>query len=77
MTEINDFLLDNEIQIRLGFFFGVFVIMALWEVVAPRRQLIIPKLQRWTNNLALVFLNSLLLRLLFPAAAVGMAFFCQ
>ena len=77
MTEINDFLLENEIQVRLGFFFGVFVVMALWEVVAPRRQLIIPKLQRWTNNLALVFLNSLLLRLLFPAAAVGMAVFAN
>lgn len=75
MTDINDFLLDNEIQVRLGFFFGVFFVMALWEVVAPRRQLIVPKLLRWTNNLALVFLNSLILRFLFPMAAVGMAFF--
>ena len=77
MTEINDFLLENEIQVRLGFFFGVFVVMALWEVVAPRRQLIVPKLLRWTNNLALVLLNSLILRLLFPAAAVGMAVFAN
>ena len=77
MTEINYFLLENEIQVRLGFFFGVFVVMALWEVVAPRRQLFVPKLLRWTNNLALVLLNSLILRLLFPAAAVGMAVFAN
>ncbi|MDT8364334.1 MAG: sterol desaturase family protein [Nitrosomonas sp.] len=30
---------------------------------------------RWVNNLELVFLNSIMLRLLFPAAAVGVAAF--
>jgi sterol desaturase/sphingolipid hydroxylase (fatty acid hydroxylase superfamily) len=30
---------------------------------------------RWVNNLSLVFLNSLVLRLIFPAAAVGVAVF--
>ncbi len=75
MNELNSFITENEIQLRLGFFFAVFIIMALSELVAPRRQLIIPKLLRWTNNLLLVFLNSFILRLLFPAAAVGMAAF--
>jgi sterol desaturase/sphingolipid hydroxylase (fatty acid hydroxylase superfamily) len=75
MIEIDAFLLAYEIYIRLGSFFGVFFVMALWELVAPRRQLIVPKLLRWTNNLALVFLNALILRLLFSAAAVGMALF--
>jgi sterol desaturase/sphingolipid hydroxylase (fatty acid hydroxylase superfamily) len=32
---------------------------------------------RWTNNIGLVFFNSLILRLLFPAAAVGMAVWVQ
>ncbi len=73
--DINTFITNHEITIRLGFFFGVFIIMAIWEIAVPRRQLIVPKLLRWSNNLALVFLNSLILRLLFPAAAVGMAFF--
>lgn len=75
--DINTFITNHEISIRLSFFFGVFIIMAIWEMVAPRRQLIVPKLLRWSNNLALVFLNSVLLRLLFPAAAVGMAFFAS
>ncbi|VAW53045.1 Fatty acid hydroxylase family (carotene hydroxylase/sterol desaturase) [hydrothermal vent metagenome] len=77
MNEINNFIIAHEIQIRLGFFFGIFIIMALWEIVAPRRKLTIPKLVRWGNNLALVFLNTLVLRLLFPAAAVGMAIFSR
>lgn len=77
MNELTDFITGNEIQLRLGFFFGVFLVMALWEIVAPRRQLILPKLLRWSNNLLLVFLNSFIVRLLFPAAAVGMAAFAN
>lgn len=68
-------ILQHEVGIRLGFFFGVFAVMALWEVLAPRRALTVSKLLRWSNNLGLVFLNSLVLRLLFPAAAVGVAAF--
>ena len=64
-----------EIPIRLGFFFGVLALMALWETQAPRRPATVSKALRWANNLGLVLLNTLLLRLLFPAAAVGMAAF--
>ena len=69
------FLQTHEAAIRLGFFVGTFVVMALWEVLAPRRILTVGKALRWVNNLGLVDLNTLLLRLLFPAAAVGMAAF--
>jgi sterol desaturase/sphingolipid hydroxylase (fatty acid hydroxylase superfamily) len=71
----NDFILANEMAIRLGFFLGVFGIMALWEVISPRRRLQTSKTIRWVNNLGLVLINSIILRLLFPAAAVGMALF--
>lgn len=70
-----EFIAQHEVTIRLGFFFGVFAIMALWEIKAPRRTLTISKAIRWTNNLGLVFFNSLILRLIFPAAAVGVAAF--
>lgn len=73
----NDFILENEVTIRLGFFFGVLLLVGLWELASPRRPLSQPKLLRWTNNLGLTFLNSLLLRLLFPAAAVGVAVFAN
>jgi sterol desaturase/sphingolipid hydroxylase (fatty acid hydroxylase superfamily) len=71
--DLNTLLATYEVQVRLGFFFGVLVVMAGWEILAPRRALSVSKTVRWANNLALVLLNSLLLRLLFPAAAVGMA----
>jgi sterol desaturase/sphingolipid hydroxylase (fatty acid hydroxylase superfamily) len=48
--------------------------MALWEVIAPRRALSVSKLRRWLNNIGVVALNTVLLRLIFPAAAVGLAF---
>jgi len=67
----------NEKIIRMSVFFGILIVMALWEVVAPRRALTVSKAVRWVNNLGLVFFNSFLLRVIFPAAAVGMATFAN
>ncbi|KAF0099073.1 MAG: fatty acid hydroxylase [bacterium] len=69
------FILSHEPAIRLGFFLGVFAVVALWEVAAPRRALTVSKVLRWSSNLGLVVLNTVLLRLLFPLAAVGVAAF--
>jgi len=68
-----DELLQHEPAVRLGFFFGVFATMALWERLAPRRALGAPKIWRWTNNLGIVFLNTAVLRVLFPTTAVALA----
>ncbi|MEE4146273.1 MAG: sterol desaturase family protein, partial [Halieaceae bacterium] len=67
----------HEAGLRLGFFIGVLALMATWEILAPRRRPGIPKAIRWTSNLGLVLLNTLLLRLLFPAAGVGAAVFAS
>lgn len=64
---------SHEPLVRLSAFFGMFAVMAIWEAVAPRRARLLPRRVRWRHNLALVLLNSLILRLLFPAAAVGFA----
>ena len=71
-----DFVLSHEPTIRLGFFLGVFALVALWELAAPRRALVVSKARRWASNLGLVVLNTVMLRLLFPLAAVGVAAFC-
>ena len=63
--------------IRLGSFLGILVLMALWEAATPRRPQSIRRILRWPNNLGLVVLNTLVLRLLFPFAAVGVAFLAQ
>lgn len=72
-----DYVIEHELAIRLIAFFGIFGLMATWEVLAPTRTLLFSKTRRWLSNLGLVALNSLLLRLLFPAAAVGAASFAS
>lgn len=69
------FVMQNEPAIRLSFFFGIFAVMAMWELMAPRRALTVSKIVRWSNNIGLVFINSIILRLLFPAGAIGIAAF--
>lgn len=66
-------MLENEPFIRLGFFLGVFALVALWEVLAPRRALAHPRRVRWPGNLGIVALNTAVLRVMFPTAAVGAA----
>ena len=72
---MDTWLLTHATGVRLGMFLGVFALMAAWEVVAPRRVLQESKRVRWASNLAITALNSVLLRILFPAAAVGAAVF--
>ena len=68
-------LLSYEVPVRLGAFLGIFAAMAAWEVQAPRRALHERKSLRWTNNLALAVLNSILVRAILPVAAIGLAGF--
>ncbi len=70
---MQDFIMQNEPAIRLSFFAGVLLAVALWEVLAPRRKLSLSRLSRWPGNLGIVVLNTLVLRFAFPFAAVAMA----
>jgi len=70
---MSETILAAEPTIRLAAFLGVLAVMALWEAAAPRRRRDIPRAIRWTNNLALVVVSTILLRLSFPIIAVGLA----
>jgi sterol desaturase/sphingolipid hydroxylase (fatty acid hydroxylase superfamily) len=70
---IESYLLSHEPAVRLGIFLAVFSAVALGEIAAPRRDLKQSKGTRWTNNLVLVALNTVLLRVLFPTSAVALA----
>ena len=73
MNAFESWVMANEPLIRMGFFFGVFALVALWELASPRRALKLTRQQRWTANLGIVLLNTVIVRVAFPAAAVGMA----
>jgi sterol desaturase/sphingolipid hydroxylase (fatty acid hydroxylase superfamily) len=66
---------ELEPIIRLGSFLGIFLLMALWEVAAPCRQLISSHSSRWLNNLLLTVIGTILLRVVTPLGAVGIARF--
>jgi sterol desaturase/sphingolipid hydroxylase (fatty acid hydroxylase superfamily) len=70
---VADNLLLHEPVMRLGIFAGVFTSMAVWELLAPRRAQLIGRLRRWPANLGIVVLGTMLVRLVFPTAAVGVA----
>ncbi|ALA18503.1 sterol desaturase [Chelatococcus sp. CO-6] len=66
-------MLTGEVAIRLGAFVAVFAAMALWEVLAPRRHDLADRPVRWTNNLGILLVDALVVRLVAPASAVGIA----
>ncbi len=65
--------MEYEAVIRLGVFGGVFLALAAWELASPRRKLAASRPRRWFTNWAITILDSIIVRLLFPAAAVGAA----
>lgn len=66
-----------ETAIRLGAFFGMFTLMAIAEVLLPRRAQAVRRVTRWPSNLGIVALDAALVRLVFPVSAVGWAVLAQ
>lgn len=70
---IFEFITEYEPGIRLTIFISILLIMSTWEILSPKRQLSVSKAKRWSHNFSLIVLNTLVLRLIFPTAAVGAA----
>ncbi len=67
----------SEATIRLIVFLGIFTAMAVLELTLPRRVPDERKWLRWRTNLAMVIVDSLALRVIFPLAAVGTAIWAE
>lgn len=65
--------MEHEATIRLLAFFGILALVALAELIAPRRVLRTGKAVRWLSNLGVVAVDTLAVRLLFPVIGVGVA----
>ena len=66
-------LLAHEPLIRLAVFAGILALMAGLEAWLPRRQRSAGRWLRWPSNLGVVVVDSVVVRLVFPTAAVGLA----
>src|SRR5207247_694766 len=68
---LTDPMLAFEMSIRLAAFAGVFVLMAAWELLAPRRHQAAERPLRWSSNLGIVVLDTILVRILGGARRHG------
>src|ERR1039457_6317089 len=69
--------MKDEQIIRLSFFFGVLVAVAIWETIAPLRELTDSKKRRWFTNLSLVMINTSMVLFTLPILPASMAFMAQ
>ena len=66
-------IIEFESLVRIAAFLAVFGVVSLWELISPRRAQVVPRLIRWPNNIGLLLVNILVLRLVAPGAAIGIA----
>jgi len=70
---MNALTMQMEGFLRLGMFLGFFGALAILEWLYPRRQLHFSKLRRWTTNILISALNTVLARILIPFAGAAAA----
>ena len=68
-------LLQNDALLRVAMFALMLTVMGIWETVSPRRALGESRARRWRTNLGVAALNTVLLRVLLPGTAIGVAEF--
>lgn len=69
--------MENEIILRLGFFLGILVMVALAEYLRPKRILKIQRSTRWARNLSLVVINTIGVKVLVPFTAAMTAVYAE
>jgi len=69
--------MNHKEAYRLAFFVGVFVLMASFELLWPRRARPLPRLRRWPNNIGIAMIDTFLARIVLPMGATGIAFIAE
>ncbi len=72
-----EFIYHYEAPVRLSVFLAGFILFALWEWARPRRKLSQLKFRRWLSNFSLIITGTVLVRIVLPTAAVGMAYLVE
>lgn len=62
-----------EAPLRVGIFASVFLILAMLEFFIPRKRRVKPRLTRWVSNFGMLLIANLVMRLVIPLLAVGVA----
>jgi sterol desaturase/sphingolipid hydroxylase (fatty acid hydroxylase superfamily) len=72
-----DWLLEHQGALQSGLLLATVGGVLVWETWLPRRALAVPVGARWFNQVALMALGSLAVRLSAPVAAISLAVFAQ
>jgi sterol desaturase/sphingolipid hydroxylase (fatty acid hydroxylase superfamily) len=67
----------HEATTRLACFIGVFALMAIGELLWPKRARPLARTRRWPNNITVVIIDTFLARIVLPAGATGVAFIAE
>lgn len=65
--------ITSEPVLRVAAFVGVFVLMAIWERIAPRRARHFQRRTRWPHNIALLLVDVGVIKVLAPGLAIAVA----
>lgn len=68
-----EFLTQHEGILRLSIFAGLLALFIALETLLPKKKRVMPRARRWATNIAIVGIDTVLVRVLFPIAAVGIA----
>jgi len=69
-------MLEHASQAYAAAYFGIMIVISSLEWVVPRRKPGDALMLRWTGNLGISFVNTFLIRTVFPLAAIGWARLC-
>ena len=69
---MTEWVLEHEIELRFGIFFGLFGLFAIAQSLYPFRGVSAPW-RRWGRHLVIAVMGTLLVRLLFPVVAIAVA----
>lgn len=70
---MQEWISQNSTTFRISIFLGLFVFLALWEILYPNHKPALEKKYRWASNILLVLLNNAAVRILFPVTAIAFA----
>jgi sterol desaturase/sphingolipid hydroxylase (fatty acid hydroxylase superfamily) len=65
--------MSGESYLRIAVFAGVLIVVALGEVISPRRPLVDSKAMRWFTNFSLLVIGTALIRLTLPIMPLAVA----
>ncbi len=74
---MEELIFEYESLIRFGSFITFFALLTLWEIASPKRKLLELRRFRWLSNFGLIIVSSILVRFIFPTAAVGIALLAE